>query len=111
MLNANISDSKTNPSQVLQIDCDAPTTQQTTRQIIQSDPTTDTSGNVEYPASTSPHMTDSAKSSTPTTTGITTPKTDTSTKVDNLAMTTNPTTGKFIIVNTVNHDIAKDKYK
>ena len=52
-------------------------------------------------------MTDSEKSSTPTTTGITTPKTDTSTKVDNLAMTT----GKFIIVNTVNHDIAKDKYK
>ena len=50
-------------------------------------------------------MTDSEKSSTPTTTGIT------STKVDNLAMTTNPTTGKFIIVNTVNHDIAKDKYK
>ena len=56
-------------------------------------------------------MTDSENSSTPTTTGITTPKTDTSTKVDNLAMTTNLTTGKFIIVNTVNHDIAKDKYK
>jgi hypothetical protein len=92
----------------LQIHCDAPTTQQTTRQIIQSDPTTDT---VEYPASTSPHMTDSEKSSTLTTTESTTPKTDTSTKVDNLAMTTNPTTGKFIIVNTINHDITKDKYK
>ena len=56
-------------------------------------------------------MTDSEKSSTPTTTGITTPKTDTSNKVENLAMTTNSTIGKFIIVNTVNHDIAKDKYK
>jgi hypothetical protein len=56
-------------------------------------------------------MTDSEKSITPTTTEITTPKTDTSNKVENLAMSTNSTIGKFIIVNTVNHDIAKDKYK
>ena len=63
----NISDSFTDHSQVLRIDCDDPvttehtidqtmeqttfdpmTTEQTTRQTIQFDPTPDTSGNDEY---------------------------------------------------------------
>jgi len=81
--NYNIVDINSNHSQVLRIDCDAPTTtehttnqtitsdpmttQQTTRQKIKSDTTTDNSGNVEYSSITTTtyqQTTDSLQSTT-----------------------------------------------
>ena len=60
-----MSDSFSDHSQVLRIDCDAPmTTEQTTHQTMQSDPMTDTSGNVEYSSitiTTSTQMLESVK--------------------------------------------------
>ena len=64
----NISDISSNDSQVLRIDCDAPTTtEQKTSQTTQSDPTTDTSGNDEYSSittTTSTQTNDSLQSTT-----------------------------------------------
>ena len=80
----NISDISSNDSQVLRIDCDAPTTtEQKTSQTTQSDPTTDTSGNDEYSS-----MTTSTSTQMTGDTTATGPKTDTSKSVENVSMTT-----------------------
>ena len=78
----NISDINSNHSQVLRIDCDAPTTtEQKTSQTTQSDPTTDTSGKDSS-------MTTSTSTQTKGDTTATAPKTDTSKSVENVSMTT-----------------------
>lgn len=86
-------DSSTNPVQVLRIDCEAPMTTERTTTI-------------------STQATESVISSTMRTTGdvtISDPTTDTSKKFENPPMTTDPTTGNYIIMHTVNHNNTKAK--
>jgi hypothetical protein len=86
-------DNFTDPAQVLRIDCEAPMTTERTTTI-------------------STQETETVISSTMRTTAdvtITDPKTDTSKKFENPPMTTDPTTGNYIIIHTVNHNNAKAK--
>jgi hypothetical protein len=60
----------------------------------------------------STQTTESVRSSTMRTTGdvtISDPTADTSKQFENPPMTTDPTTGNYIIIHTVNHDNAKVK--
>lgn len=96
MSHCNISDISTDPAsaQFLRIACKAPMTTKHTTTI-------------------STQTTEFVKLGTVRTTGDTTThtdsKTDTSKKVENLSITTDPTTGKISIVNAVNLDNAKSK--
>lgn len=86
-------DRSSDPAQVLRIDCEAPMTTERTTTI-------------------STHATESVRSSTMRTTGdvtISDPTTDTSKQFENPSMTTDPTTGNYIIIDTVNHDNTKAK--
>lgn len=86
-------DRSSDPAQVLRIDCEAPMTTERTTTI-------------------STQATESVRSSTMRTTGdvtISDPTTDTSKQFENPSMTTDPTTGSYIIIDTVNHDNTKDK--
>lgn len=88
-------DRSSDPAQVLRIDCEAPMTTERTTTI-------------------STQATESVRSSTMRTTGdvtISDPTTDTSKQFANPSMTTDPTTGSYIIIDTVNHDNTKGQLK
>jgi uncharacterized protein YuzE len=87
----NISDGSTDPSQVLGIECDAPTAkEQTTYQRITSDPPTGTSSNYSIATATYLQTTDSLQSTTKRT------------KEDTIA--NDQITGNIIGINVVNRD-------
>jgi hypothetical protein len=86
-------DNFTDPAQVLRIECEAPMTTERTTTI-------------------STQTTESVRSSTMRTTGdvtISDPTADTSKQFENPPMTTDPTSGNYIIIHTVNHDNAEVK--
>ena len=96
----NISDIKSNHSQVLRIVCDAPmTTKQTTKQITTSD----------APQS-SPQTPVSEKSTTHSLNiDSTTTVTTTNVKHQSITTTTDTTTGKSLVISALSHDMVKLK--